>query len=171
MDQTEIVFNLQMTMGLVFWAIVAWFFVLPKLYTMPFTTALLLPLTIAALRFHGMNFLVHENNAGLAEAFAKPAAYGDLAVCLIAILAAVLIKLGVKSGVYVAWAYGVLGALDFANGFYLGDANDMPFGVTTSMRISVAVPRSPVPDLFANFTYVPEREHRRDPRREHRPLT
>ena len=126
MDQTEIVFNLQMTMGLVFWGLVAWFFVLPKLYTMTFANALLVPLTIAALRFHGTNFLVPEINIGLSEAFGKPAAYGDLAVCLLAILAAVTIKLGVKAGPMIAWAYGILGALDFANGFYLGNANDMP---------------------------------------------
>jgi hypothetical protein len=123
---TETIFRLQMTMGLVFWGLVAWTYILPKLYGVPFHRALLLPLLIAVLRFHGTNFLVPEANAGLAEAFAKPAGWGDFTVCLIAIAAVVLCQLGSKAGPMVAWLYGIAGTLDFAMGFYLGEVNDMP---------------------------------------------
>ena len=67
---TEMIFNLQMTMGLVFWLLVSFWFVLPALYKINFFDALTVPLLIAVLRFHGMNFLVAENNNGLSLNFA-----------------------------------------------------------------------------------------------------
>ncbi len=126
MSQTEMIFNLQMTMGLIFWALAAWWFILPKLNSMAFRDALLLPLLIAVLRFHGTNFLVPEINNGLSLNFATPAAYGDLAVCILALVAGVAVRLRSNAGLMLAWAYAVLGALDFINGFYLGNVNDMP---------------------------------------------
>ena len=87
---------------------------------------LTVPLLIAVLRFHGLNLLVHEANNDLALAFAEPVAYADFAVCILALIAAVTLRMGLKVGPTLAWAYAVLGTLDFIIGFYLGNANDMP---------------------------------------------
>ena len=126
MSRTEVVFNLQVAMGLVFWGLAVAWFILPKLYKLSFSDALLIPLLVAVLRSHGMNFLVSQINNGLSENFAAPAAFGDLAVCLLALLAAVTIKLQLKVGPILAWLYAVLGTVDFAIGFALGNAHDMP---------------------------------------------
>ena len=123
---TDMVFKLEMTMGLIWMGLVAGWYILPRLHKISIYDALTPPLLIAVLRFHGMNFLVPEINNGLSSDFAIPAAYGDFAVCLIALAAAVACRKRMKIGITFAWIYAILGALDFANGFYLGEIHQMP---------------------------------------------
>src|SRR5687767_649375 len=96
---TDLVFKLQMSMGLILTGIIAAWYVLPKLNKLSIYDALIPPLLIAVLRFHGMNFLVPEINIGLSRDFAVPAAYGDFAVCLIALFAAIACRKRLKIGI------------------------------------------------------------------------
>ena len=140
MGKTEIIFNVQMAMGVLWMSLVARWYVLPKLYTLPFHNALVPLLLVAVLRFHGLNFMVPENNNALSEAFAVPAGYGDFAVCLIALSAAIACRMRSSVGPMLAWLYAVVGTLDFMMGFYLGDAAKMPYhlGATWFMVIQEA---------------------------------
>jgi hypothetical protein len=122
---TDIIFKLQISMSLIVGGFVVAWYVLPALNKKTFYAALLPPLLIAALRFHGLNFMVPEINDGLPEAFSHAAGPGDFIVAIIAIIALIALRMKWSVGVWIAWAYAILGTLDLAYGFYLGELYGM----------------------------------------------
>ena len=68
-------------------------------------------------RFLGLAFLVPGVvSPDLPSAFAHPAAYGDFAAAVLALLA--LISLPSAAGVVIAWIFNLWGAADLFNAFY-----------------------------------------------------
>jgi hypothetical protein len=56
---------------------------------------------------------------GLPSAFAYPAAYGDLATAVLALLA--IATLPGRLGIVLVWAFNLLGTADLLNAFYQGN--------------------------------------------------
>jgi len=54
----------------------------------------------------------------LPDAFAHPAAYGDLATSLLALLG--IATLGSRLGTIVVWVFNIVGTVDLLNAFYQG---------------------------------------------------
>jgi hypothetical protein len=55
----------------------------------------------------------------LPTAFARPAAYGDLATALLALLA--VATLHIRLGIILVWAFNILGSADLLYAFYQGN--------------------------------------------------
>jgi hypothetical protein len=120
------VFNLQTVLSLVVFFVIAKWVVMPWLLTLGPNDALVPLLLYSAIRFTGTSFMVPSLTNGLPVEFAVTAGYGDLAVGLLALLAAIVLKMGLPFGTILAWAYAVAGALDFINAGRIASANDIP---------------------------------------------
>jgi hypothetical protein len=73
-----------------------------------------------AFRFVGLAFLVPGVvSPELPTAFACPAAYGDFATALLALLAVATLQS--RLGIIVVWAFNILGTVDLLYAFYQGN--------------------------------------------------
>jgi hypothetical protein len=71
-------------------------------------------------RFVGLAFLVPGVvSPDLPAAYARPAAYGDLATAILALLA--IAALRNKLGIILVWAFNLLGTADLLHAFYEGN--------------------------------------------------
>src|SRR5215213_11517742 len=95
---TGTIFNIETLLSIVIFFLLAKWYVLPRLLELGPVDALVPLLLFSAFRFTGLSFLVPNFSAGLPEAFAKPAATGDFTVGMIALVAAVVIKMNVPFG-------------------------------------------------------------------------
>jgi len=120
------IFNLQTVLSLVVFFAMAKWVVLPWLLTLGPEGALVPPLLYSALRFTGTSFMVPMLTSGLSPNFGTPAGYGDLTVSLIALVAAIVLIMGIPAGKYLAWVYAIAGAADFAYAGSLSGAADIP---------------------------------------------
>ena len=71
------------------------------------------------------------------DAFAQPAAYGDLATCTLALLSIAL--LGSRPGIIIVGVFNIVGTVDLLNAFYQADR----LGVGTSPGLQGAAYFSP----------------------------
>lgn len=122
-----VIFNIQVTLAVVVVGLAARWFVVPQLRRLDYQAALSVPLLISSLRFMGLSFLVPNLAVDLPAAFSGPAAYGDFAVALIALAAAIANQSRSSAGIPLAWAYVVIGGADLAYGFFLGFLHGMWF--------------------------------------------
>src|SRR4029453_11877855 len=77
-------------------------------------------LFLHAFRFVGLSFLVPGVvSPELPAGFAQPAAYGDLATSMLALLA--IATLGSRVGTIIVWVFNIVGAVDLLNAFYQAD--------------------------------------------------
>jgi len=129
---TQIVFYLQLTAMMIASILVARWYVLPKAYSVSLYAALAPLLLFSATRVSGLFFLLPQMTNNMPDAFARPAAYGDFTVGIIALVAALAIHMRSKAGIVLTWIYAVLGAADFIYALYLGNANDMPLHLGAS---------------------------------------
>lgn len=143
MSTTFLVFNAQITFSLILLALIAAWWVLPRLRTMDPGQALAIPLLIGATRYMGMVFLVPSLTPGMPPEFGVPTAFGDTASAVLALIAAIASYRGSALGRPLAWAYVVLGGGDlaygFAQGFRYGLWDHMPGPWTYIMFMAPAV--------------------------------
>ena len=142
------IFAVQFALSLTVYALIARWFVAPRLAAMPLHDALVPLLLLQAFRHMGLVFLLPGFvGAPLPAVFAVPTASGDLATGLLAILAVVALRRRWRAGIPLAWAANLLGALDFLYGFYqgtrlevnLGAAYYIPTVVNPAMWVSHAL--------------------------------
>jgi len=82
---------------------------------------------VHAFRFIGLAFLVPGVVAPeLPTAFARAAAWGDLAACVLALLT--LATLRSKAGIGLAWIFNLWGAFDLLDAFYQANASGLAAG-------------------------------------------
>ena len=114
--ETEQVFVVQFALSLVAWGVVARWTFAPQLARMAPATALSCLALPHAFRHVGMVFVVPGVVAHqLPEGFAVPAAYGDLATGVLALVAVVLLRAKWTGAIGLVWLFNVVGALDLAN--------------------------------------------------------
>jgi hypothetical protein len=118
-------FNLLTPFSLIFFLLIGVWYVLPRLYKEDIYGAITPLLLFSTLRYLALAFIVPGLSNGFeGTVIAHPAAYGDLAVSTIALVAAVASRWKLKVGIALAWAYAILGALDFVNAKSLGSESD-----------------------------------------------
>ena len=111
--------GLSVTLSFVAWGIVAARYLWPRLRLLARSEALRPLLTLHAFRFVGLAFLIPGVvSPELPPAFAAPAAYGDLAATLLALVALPALRTG--AGVALVWAFNVWGTLDLLYALYQG---------------------------------------------------
>ena len=120
------VFNVQTVLSLVVFFVTAKWIVMPWLLTLGPNDALVPLLLFSALRLMGASLMVPALTQGLQSEFAVTAGYGDLAVGILALLAAIVLKMGLPFGTILAWVYAVAGALDFVNAARISGSADLP---------------------------------------------
>ena len=118
---TLAIFGLQFFLSLIVYALIAKWFVTPWLAGKPIQEALIPLIFPHAFRHIGMMFLVPTVvTQPLPKAFAIPAAYGDLATALLALLALVALRGGWGLALSLVWLFNVVGTLDLANALFQG---------------------------------------------------
>ncbi len=112
----QAIFGLQFLLSLLAWGVIVGFLLSPWLAKLPQHEALLWLSLPHAFRHVGMVFLVPGMNAQpLPAEFADPAAYGDLASGVLALLAIVALRSRWSAALALVWLFNVVGTLDLAN--------------------------------------------------------
>jgi hypothetical protein len=120
MMQPQLVFGISVLLGLVVWGIIGARDIWPALRTRTRAEALRPLLLLHAFRFVGLAFLVPGVVApDLPAGFARPAAFGDLTTCILALLATASLRS--RLGTLLVWVFNVVGTLDLLNAFYQAD--------------------------------------------------
>lgn len=116
----QLLFGISVLFSLVAWGVVTQQWIWPVLRRQTRVDALRPILMLHSFRFVGLAFLVPGVvSPDLPLAFARPAAYGDLATAVLALLALAMLKKGV--GTALVWAFNLLGTADLLYAFYNGN--------------------------------------------------
>jgi hypothetical protein len=146
------IFGISVLLGLVVWGMIVVWYVWPALRDRPRTEALRPVLLLHAFRFVGLAFLVPGVvSPDLPAAFAEPAAYGDLATSMLALLA--IAMLGSRAGTIIVWVFNSVGTVDLLNAFYQGDR--LGVGMTPGLQgAAYFIPTVLVPLLLVTHALV-----------------
>ena len=126
---TQQIFGLQVLLSFVVYALIAKWYVGPRLASLPVDQALQPLLALHAFRHLGLVFLVPTVVGGtLPPSFAVAAAYGDLLAGLLALAAIVALRARAAVATPLTWTFNVLGLLDLVNAFYHGLSHDVQLG-------------------------------------------
>jgi hypothetical protein len=116
---TRASFGISVALSLIAWSSVAVLYLWPALRSLPRVRALQPLLLLHSFRFIGLAFLVPGVvSPELQSAFARPAAYGDLAAAVLALLS--LAALRTPLGLALVWIFNVVGTADLLHAIYLG---------------------------------------------------
>ena len=120
---TLAIFGLQFFLSLVVWGVIAKWSLGPWLEKKSSHEALYWLTLPHAFRYIGMVFLVPGVVARpLPGAFATPAAYGDLATAVLAVLALVALRAGWAKALALVWLFNIVGTVDLVNALRHSDA-------------------------------------------------
>ena len=112
----QAIFGLQFVLSLVAWGAFAWLLMSPWLALRPQREALMWLSLPHAFRHVGLVFLVPGVVAQpLPTAFADPAAYGDLATGVIALIAVIALGSRWSVALTLVWLFNVVGTIDLLN--------------------------------------------------------
>jgi len=129
--EAQLVFDISVLMGLVVWGIIGARDIWPALRRRPRAEALRPLLMLHAFRFVGLAFLVPGVvSPDLPDGFARPAAYGDLATSILALIA--IATLRGRPGTIVVWVFNIVGTSDLLNAFY--QANRLGIGIAPGLQ-------------------------------------
>jgi len=116
----QLIFGISVALSFVAWGVVTQQYIWPMLRRQPRENALRAILAFHAFRFIGLAFLLPGVvSPELPLAFARPAAYGDLAAAILALLG--LLTLRSRLGTVLVWAFNLLGTADLLYAFYQGN--------------------------------------------------
>jgi len=115
-------FGISVLFSFVAWGLVTRLYIWPALRNQPRADALRPILLLHSFRFVGLAFLVPGVvSPRLPLAFARPAAYGDLATAVLALLALATLRNRFRLGTLLIWVFNLLGTADLLNAFYQGN--------------------------------------------------
>jgi hypothetical protein len=148
----QLIFGISALLGLVVWGIIGARDIWPALRRRPRAEALRPLLLLHAFRFVGLAFLVPGVvSPDLPNGYARPAAYGDLATSLLALLA--IATLGRRPGISVVWVFNIVGTIDLLNAIYQGDR--LGVGIAPGLQgAAYFIPTVLVPLLFVTHALV-----------------
>jgi hypothetical protein len=148
----QIVFGISVLLALVVWGIIGARDLWPALRRRPRAEALRLLLLLHAFRFVGLAFLVPGVvSPHLPDGFARPAAYGDLATSILALLA--IATLRSRPGTVVVWVFNIVGTVDLLSAFYQG--NRLGVGIAPGLQgAAYFIPTVLVPLLLVTHVLV-----------------
>jgi hypothetical protein len=147
-----VLFGLSVVLGFVAWGLVARQYLWPALRHRPRLDALRRLVQLHSFRFIGLAFLVPGVvSPDLPITFARPAAYGNLATVILALLA--LATLRRRAGILLVWVFNLVGAADLLNAFY--QANRAGVGLTPGLLGAAwFIPTLVVPLLLVTHVLV-----------------
>jgi len=124
------IFGLQVLLSFVLFALIARWYVSPRLAALPVDRALQPLLMLHASRHMGLVFLVPTVVGGtLPAAFAAGAGYGDLLAGVLALAALVALRAPLpRVAIPLTWLFNVIGLLDLVNAFYQGLTHNVQLG-------------------------------------------
>jgi hypothetical protein len=149
---TEQILILQFTLNLAIYALVARWYITPRLAAIPLRAALIPLLLPHALRTFGLVFLVPTVvDPNLPAAFAIPAAYGDLLAALLALGASLALRARWRLALALVWLFAIEGTVDLLYALYQGAQNDL-----TSYQLGVAwyIPTFLVPAALVTHALI-----------------
>jgi hypothetical protein len=147
-------FGLSVLMGFVASILITSLYVWPQLHSVPVTAALTALVVVHTYRFIGLAFLVPGVvSAALPSAFARPAAYGDLAAAILAIVATLALRSAASWAVIAVWVFNVWGAADLINAMYQG-VRRLPTTGETALGAMFFVPTVVVPALLVTHWLI-----------------
>ena len=118
---SEAILGLSILMSFIAFSIVTRLYIWPKLLVMRREDALI-PLVVPhTFRFVGLSFLVPGVvSPSLSAAFAKPAAYGDLAAAVLAVVAILALVARASWAIPIVWVFNLWGTVDLLHAIYQG---------------------------------------------------
>jgi hypothetical protein len=146
-------FGLSVLINFVASGIVAKLYLWPRLHGMRREEALQLLVVPHMFRFIGLSFLVPGVvSASLSPDFARPAAYGDLAAALLAIIAVLALSTRVSWALPAVWIFNLWGTIDLLYAIYQGE-----IGVRVgpgSLGAAFYIPTVLVPPLLVTHALI-----------------
>ncbi len=145
------IFGLQFLLSLIVYALIAKWYVAPWLAEKPVEQALMPLIFPHAFRHMGLIFLVPGVVAEpLPPEFANPAAYGDFAAGLLAILAFVALRGRWRPAVPLVWLFNIVGTVDLLHAVFRG----LSVGAEENMGAAWYIPTFIVPALLVTHFMV-----------------
>ncbi len=112
----ELILPLSILMSFVTYFLIAKWYVMPRLQTLPRPRALTPLLLFHSSRFIGLAFLIPGvTSQPLDSRFANPAAYGDLLAAVLALLSILALHRGWSAAIPIVWIFNIEGTLDLLN--------------------------------------------------------
>ena len=148
---TLAIFGLQFVLSLLVYALLAKWYMVPWLAGKPVSQALIPLVFPHAFRHIGMVFLVSGVvTQPLPKDFSYPAAYGDLATGLLALLALVALRGNWGVGLPLVWLFNIVGTVDLLNAVFQG----LRFQVPQSLGAAWYIPTFLVPALLVTHFMI-----------------
>ena len=148
---TLAIFGLQFVLSVILYALLAKWYVSPWLARKPLHEALIPLVFLHASRHIGMVFLVSGVVAQpLPKGFAYPAAYGDLATALLALLALVALRGKWSLALPLVWLFNVVGTVDLMNAVFQG----LRLQILDSLGAAWYIPTFLVPALLVTHFMI-----------------
>ena len=117
---SQTLFGFNVAFSFLVWGVVTHRYIWPAIRHRTLEDALRPILILHSFRFVGLAFLIPGVvSPQLSAEFALPAAYGDLATAILALLA--YATLPGRTGILLAWLFNLLGSADLLLAFYQGD--------------------------------------------------
>src|SRR5438093_13341753 len=139
---TELIFPVQVVLGLITMSLLARWFVAPHLAGLPRESALQPLLAVHTLRYIGLVFLAPAaTGPALAQSFALPAGLGTAIAAVLALISIALLRARSRLAIPLIWIFSVEGIADFANAFLQARSA----GVVTQLGAEFYVPIVIVP--------------------------
>jgi hypothetical protein len=152
-------FGISITFSFVAWGIVTAQIIWPELRHRSRIDALRPLLTLHTFRFVGLSFLIPGVvSPDLPAAFAMPAAYGDIAAAILALLSLAAIRSSV--GMPLVWVFNIWGSADLINAFYQANAAGLLPG---ELGATFYIPTAIVPLLLITHALMFRLLLRREP--------
>ena len=147
---SALIFQASVVLSTIVWAIVARSYVWPSLRAMPQAEALKPILLLHSFRFVGLSFLLPGVvSTDLPAAFAVPAAYGDIATALLALVALLVGPRGF--GLILVWIFNLVGSADLLFAFYRGFTTGL---IANDLGAAYFIPTVLVPLLLVTHGLV-----------------
>jgi hypothetical protein len=121
---SEALFGISVLLSFVAFGVVTALYIWPRLRAMPRKDALTVLVVPHTFRFIGLSFLVPGVvSPSLPQAFAAPAAYGDLVAALLALAATAALVARAPFALPLVWVFNLWGAFDLLVAIYQGEVN------------------------------------------------
>ena len=148
----QAIFGISVLLGVVVWGLIGARYIWPALRLRSRTEALRPLLLLHAFRYVGLAFLVPGVvSPDLPLAFARPAAYGDFATSLLALIG--IATLGSRLGTIIVWVFNSVGTVDLLNAFYQADRHGV--GIAPGLQGAMYfIPTVLVPLLLVTHVLV-----------------
>ena len=113
--------NLQSTLSLIVFALIAKWFIAPRLSKLALEDALIPLALLHVFRYTPMTlFAPGQVEANIPVNVANSIAYGDLVAGILALIAAVFLKYRISGAIVMAWIFNIVGVIDIINALYQG---------------------------------------------------